>query len=319
MTRRTDPRTVRTTLPAANPAGQLPDFTPVPRQGNRHDGWTEQRQRAFIEALADTGSVHAACKAVDMSQPGAYYLRRQPGAESFRAAWQAALDLGVQRIEDTAMDRALNGVEVPVYSYGKLVGTRRVVNDRLLMFMLRNRAPERFAEGSAKSLNAVGKMELKRLKKQWRQEYRKEWEAEQQAGQKADQEPASPQQKMETAQRARQIIDAKLDELRQSIEARHAAEWKTLSPETRDAYRRYEELRARDLKREVQMPAHLASEEDIATEHAEIERAVQLRKRGGRPEETPTLPPPGWGKRKPAERPAEENPRWRSIKDDGWQ
>ena len=28
MTRRTDPRTVRTTLPAANPAGQLPDFTP---------------------------------------------------------------------------------------------------------------------------------------------------------------------------------------------------------------------------------------------------------------------------------------------------
>ena len=37
-----------------------------------------------------------------MSQAGAYHLRRQPGAQSFRAAWQAAIDLGVQRIEDVA-------------------------------------------------------------------------------------------------------------------------------------------------------------------------------------------------------------------------
>ena len=40
--------------------------------------------------------------------------------------------------------------------------------------MLRNRAPDRFAEGRAKGLNAVGQMELKRLKKQWREEYERE-------------------------------------------------------------------------------------------------------------------------------------------------
>ena len=145
MTRRADNREER--LPVQQViarGGELPDFTPVPRQCDRHDGWTEDRQRRFIAALADTGSVHAACKAVNMSQAGAYYLRRQRGAESFRAAWRAAIDLGVQRIEDVAMDRALNGVDVPVYSYGKLVGTRTAYNDRLLMFMLRNRAPERF-------------------------------------------------------------------------------------------------------------------------------------------------------------------------------
>ena len=111
MTRKADNREQR--LPV--PAGELPDFVPVPREYNRHDGWTEDRQRRFIAALADTGSVHAACKAVNMSQAGAYYLRRQRGAESFRAAWRAAIDLGVQRIEDVAMDRALNGVDVPVY------------------------------------------------------------------------------------------------------------------------------------------------------------------------------------------------------------
>lgn len=98
MTRKKDPRSAR--LPV--PAGELPAFTPVPRQCQRHDGWTPERQRSFIEALADLGSVEAAARAVDMSSVGAYYLRRQPGAEEFRAAWEAALQLGVQRIEDVA-------------------------------------------------------------------------------------------------------------------------------------------------------------------------------------------------------------------------
>src|SRR6056297_3292124 len=170
MTRRADPQTAR--LPV--PRGQLPAFTPVPRKCNRHDGWTVERQQRFIEALADTGSVVSACKAVDMTNVGAYHLRRQPGAESFRKAWDKAVNLGVSRLEDVAMDRALNGVEEPVYSYGKLVGVRKKVNDRLLMFILRNRAPERFGQGKSnlKGLNAIGKMEKRRLKKKWR----KKWE-----------------------------------------------------------------------------------------------------------------------------------------------
>ena len=155
-------------------AGTIPAFTPVPRRCRRHDGWTEARQRGFIEALADTGSVKAAAHAVNMTPEGAYLLRRHQHGESFRKAWAAALDLGVQRIEDVAMERALNGVEVPVYAYGKIIGTRRVYNDRLLMFMLRNRAPKRFAADGAKGMNAVDRALLKRLKKEWR----KEWEAE---------------------------------------------------------------------------------------------------------------------------------------------
>ena len=156
------------------PKTTLPAFTPVPRKYNRHDGWTAERQRGFIEALADYGSVRAAANAVGMTPEGAYLLRRHPKGEEFRKAWEAALDLGVQKIEDVAMDRALNGVEVPVYAYGKIIGTRRVYNDRLLMFMLRNRAPKRFAADGAKAMNAVDKMMLKRLKKQWREEWERE-------------------------------------------------------------------------------------------------------------------------------------------------
>ncbi len=79
-----------------------------------------------------------------MTAESAYQLRRQRDAESFAAAWLQALDHGISRLEDVALERALYGVEVPVYSYDKLVGTRRVFNDRLLMFLLRNRAPGRF-------------------------------------------------------------------------------------------------------------------------------------------------------------------------------
>ena len=74
-------------------------FAPIPRRTQRHDGWTPERQRAFIEALADTGSVSRASAMVNMSSVGAYYLRRQPEAASFRTAWNAALDHGVQRMD----------------------------------------------------------------------------------------------------------------------------------------------------------------------------------------------------------------------------
>lgn len=195
---------------APEPSAILPDrlperiasFTPVPRKVDRSNGWKPEVQRAFIEALADTGSVASACKQVRRSTVGAYYLRRQPGAEEFAAAWTAAVDTGMQRVEDVAMDRALNGVEVPVYSYGELVGSRTVYNDRLLMFMLRNRAPDRFTEGRAKGLNAVGKMEMERLKKQWRAECRKEWEDERRVT-------------LESEDAVLDAIDAKLDAARE--------------------------------------------------------------------------------------------------------
>jgi len=120
------------------PKGQLPAFTPVPRKQPRHDGWTPERQKAFIEALADTGCVAIACRMVNMSQPSFYYLRRQPGAESFRAAADAAQTLGLQPVKDEAFDRAMNGELIPVFVAGKLMGFRRKKNDRLLMFILRH-------------------------------------------------------------------------------------------------------------------------------------------------------------------------------------
>ena len=141
MTRRKDPTETRTPLTQLAAQGHsLPGFEPVPRKNNRHDGWTPERQRAFIHALADTGSVSRAARHVNMSPEGAYYLRRQPGSEQFRRAWEAALDFGVQRLKDIAYERAIDGQLSPVFVAGKLKGFRRIRNDRLLMFCLRMNA-----------------------------------------------------------------------------------------------------------------------------------------------------------------------------------
>lgn len=155
----------------------LPAFTPVPRLKDRSNGWKPEIQQRFIEALAETGSVKAACRRLGRSDMGAYLLRRHPEAESFRAAWDKALELGVRRIEDAAMDRALYGTEEVVVQNGETVIKRRRYNERLVMFMLRNRAPERFSEGGANGLSAVDKMRLKRLKEEWRQEWAEEQRA----------------------------------------------------------------------------------------------------------------------------------------------
>ena len=89
------------------PARTLPAFKPVPREKEPASGWTPARQQAFIEVLADTSGVKSAARAGGLSAKSAHDLRRAKGAEPFRKAWEAAREIGIQMIEDVAMDRAL--------------------------------------------------------------------------------------------------------------------------------------------------------------------------------------------------------------------
>jgi hypothetical protein len=72
-------------------------FYPVPTR-TRRDGWTVERQADFLGLLAETGSVIGACEAVGMSRKSAYRLRALPGAESFAAAWDAALEMPGRKV-----------------------------------------------------------------------------------------------------------------------------------------------------------------------------------------------------------------------------
>ena len=51
------------------------EFTPVPRK-YRHNGWTPERRKAFVEALADTGSVTRAAALVNRAQANGDASRR---------------------------------------------------------------------------------------------------------------------------------------------------------------------------------------------------------------------------------------------------
>lgn len=110
-------------------------FLPAPTQ-LRADGWTPDKQRAFVEHLADCGCVSHAAAHVGMTKQSAYGLRRRAPNSMFAFAWDAAIKLARPQLQDMAMERALDGTAIPIFHRGEQVGERRVYNDRLLMFLL---------------------------------------------------------------------------------------------------------------------------------------------------------------------------------------
>jgi hypothetical protein len=96
-------------------SGTIIDFTPVPLERVRSNGWTPLTQRRFIHALSVMGSVGAAARAVGMGRVSAYRLRERAlvcggCAESFAIAWDRAIGEGKSRQYGYAMERAINGV-----------------------------------------------------------------------------------------------------------------------------------------------------------------------------------------------------------------
>ncbi|WP_256731304.1 hypothetical protein [Sphingomonas sp. dw_22] len=115
----------------------LPAFTPVPLARSRHDGWTPERQRGFIAALAETGLVARAAQSVGMGARSAYVLRRRPGAESFAIAWDMVADEARERALAYMMEHVINGATRPRFYRGKFVGTVHGVENRMAMAALR--------------------------------------------------------------------------------------------------------------------------------------------------------------------------------------
>ena len=103
---------------------------------HRHDGWTAERQTAFLEALASTHSVAGAARVAGMSRQSAYALRARLKGEPFDLAWHAALRCRFDALAEAALDRALNGVEVPHFYKGELVHTSRRYDERLTVALL---------------------------------------------------------------------------------------------------------------------------------------------------------------------------------------
>ncbi|MEO5707480.1 MAG: hypothetical protein ABIT10_11635 [Alteraurantiacibacter sp.] len=130
--------------PLPSPDDPLLQFAPVPHVAPRRNSITPNRQREFIANLAATGIVSEAARAIGASMEALYKLRHKAGAEEFSAAWDAAVDRGVERLEDGALARAIRGEERMVVSGGQVLGTEIRHNDALVMFFLKHRRAARY-------------------------------------------------------------------------------------------------------------------------------------------------------------------------------
>jgi hypothetical protein len=102
---------------------------------------TQARQKLFLEALADTGSVIKAAAVAATSRTRVYELRKLD--PSFAGAWAEAEEIAADRLQDEARRRAVEGVPEPLVSAGKLVRDDngqpimvRRYSDRLLMTLI---------------------------------------------------------------------------------------------------------------------------------------------------------------------------------------
>lgn len=128
-------------LDAARAPAEAPPPAPPPRPIHvaKGDRWNKHKMTCFLRELAATHSVSAAAKSVGMSRESAHRLRNRLKGQPFDVAWEAASRHGYDALADAALDRAINGVEVPHYANGELVGTHRRYNDHLTVALLKMR------------------------------------------------------------------------------------------------------------------------------------------------------------------------------------
>lgn len=133
---------------AAAHVGPLPEeddpllgFAPYLHRRPRRNSITPDLQRRFVATLAATGIVKQAAVSIGRSLEALYKLRARPGAEGFAAAWDEALAWGAERLEDCALERALNGGfdHDPVSGWGGR-------GNGLLIYLLRLRSAFRIDE-----------------------------------------------------------------------------------------------------------------------------------------------------------------------------
>ena len=97
----------------------------------------------FLLAFKECGTVTAACEKAAIARVTAYEARRD---EEFADAWDQIEAETTDAMEREAYRRAVEGVEKPLVSAGRLVTTATEFSDGLMMFMLKARNPGKYRE-----------------------------------------------------------------------------------------------------------------------------------------------------------------------------
>jgi len=101
------------------------------------------KQKAFLAAYAKTANLSRAASKAKISRVSHYnWLKNAQYKKLFEEEKEKAVGL----LEDEAVRRAHEGVLEPVYQGGKLIGTKRVYSDTMLIFLLKAARPEKYRD-----------------------------------------------------------------------------------------------------------------------------------------------------------------------------
>jgi len=81
--------------------------------------FTPRRQKRFLDALAEIGNISQAVALAGTNRSSVYAARKRD--EAFAAAWDEALEIATDGLEQEARRRAVVGVDEPIVSHGRLV------------------------------------------------------------------------------------------------------------------------------------------------------------------------------------------------------
>lgn len=103
---------------------------------------TEKMLGRFLDELSECGSVSMAAARAGLNRTALY--RERDRSKRFAARWDKARDLGVERLQDDAMRRALHGDERPIFKGGEQVGSVHRHDTSLVKFLLQSYRPDIF-------------------------------------------------------------------------------------------------------------------------------------------------------------------------------
>lgn len=96
----------------------------------------------FLHQLKYTNSMRMAAEFSGIKYATVIYRRAHD--PPFKKACQDALDFGPDELEHTLRDRAVNGLEEPVYWQGEIVGFKKVYDNQLGFKLLQGQKPEKY-------------------------------------------------------------------------------------------------------------------------------------------------------------------------------
>ena len=96
----------------------------------------------FLHTLRRSRSISDACLVVGIGRTTAY--RHKDDDDAFSKEWDQCMEANSDDLEASALKRAIEGYERDVFFQGMKVGTQRVHETALTIYMLKCLRPERF-------------------------------------------------------------------------------------------------------------------------------------------------------------------------------